>query len=140
MPKLPTNLVKPPVFDNPLRRTTPGPAALEPADASAEPASAAPASAEPPPPGGVVIAIATGARTDEGTRTEPRTEARSDEGARTGEGLELTPMPYRITLRIEDQTRRALEAECYRRRVAGEKTNVAEIARSILRDWASDRA
>lgn len=136
MPKLPTNLVKPPVFDNPLRRTTPGPVAVEPIDASAEPA---PASTEPPP-GGVVIAIATGARADERARPDARPEARTDEGARPDEGHELTPTPHRITLRIEDQTRRALEAECYRRRVAGEKTNVAEIARGILRDWASDRA
>lgn len=128
MPKLPTNLVKPPVFDNPLRRTTPGPAAIEPADTGAEPAPAVPASTEPP--GGVVIAIATGARTDD-VRTED---------ARTDDGHELAPTPHRITLRIEDQTRRVLEAECYRRRLAGEKTNVAEIARGILRDWASDRA
>jgi hypothetical protein len=133
MPKLPTNLVKPPVFDNPLRRTAPGPAAIEP-DISAEPAPAAPASTEPQP-GGVVIAIATGARTEDSPTEDTRTE-----DARTDAGHELTPMPHRITLRIEDQTRRALEAECYRRRVAGEKTNVAEIARGILRDWASDHA
>jgi hypothetical protein len=131
MPKLPTNLVKPPVFDNPLRRTTPGPAAIEPAAASAELAPAAPASTEPP--GGVVIAIATGTRTE---------DARADswiEDTRSAE-LALAPISHRITLRIEDQIRRALEAECYRRRVAGEKTNVAEIARGILRDWASGRA
>lgn len=129
MPKLPINLVKPPVFDNPLRRTTPGTAAIEPAAASAE---LAPASTEPP--GGVVIAIATGTRTE---------DARADgriEDTRSAAQHELAPISHRITLRIEDQIRRALEAECYRRRVVGEKTNVAEIARGILRDWASDRA
>lgn len=132
MPKLPTNLVKPPVFDNPLRRTTSGPAAIEPAAASAELSPVAPASTEPP--GGVVIAIATGTRTED-ARANGRIE-----DTRSAEQHELAPISHRITLRIEDQIRRALEAECYRRRVAGEKTNVAEIARGILRDWASDRA
>ena len=113
MPKLPSNLVKPPVFDNPLRRTTPAPTLLP-----------EPPAAEPPPPdveagqgGGVVIPIATNARTD------------GDQ--------EPVPVPHRITVRIEDATRRALEAECYRRRIAGEKTNVADIARGILKHWTN---
>jgi hypothetical protein len=45
-------------------------------------------------------------------------------------------MNHRITVRIDDATRCAIEAECHRRRIAGEKTNVAEIARGILAQWA----
>jgi hypothetical protein len=114
MPKLPSNLVKPPAFDNPLRRTTPAPVSLP------EPYAAA----ESPTPdveagqgGGVVIPIAATTRTD-------------------GDH-DLVPMPHRITVRIDDPTRRALEAECYRRRIAGEKTNVADIARGILKNWTN---
>jgi hypothetical protein len=44
-------------------------------------------------------------------------------------------MNHRITVRIDDATRCAIEAECHRRRIAGEKTNVAEIARGILAQW-----
>ncbi len=116
MPKLPSNLVKPPVFDNPLRRTTSAPASLpEPSEAELPTSDAEAGQSEPG--GGVVIPIATNARPN----VDP----------------DPVPMPYRITVRIDDQTRRALEAECYRRRIAGEKTNVADIARGILRSWAN---
>jgi len=116
MPKLPSNLVKPPVFDNPLRRTTPAHASLPDLSTAELPASDSEAG-QPEPGGGVVIPIATNARPD----VDP----------------DPVPMPYRITVRIDDQTRRALEAECYRRRIAGEKTNVADIARGILKSWAN---
>ena len=121
MPKLPNNLVKPPAsaFDNPLRRTAPRDAAL------AESPGPAPAQSETTPPrdpgasetGGVVIPIGT-------TRTDSQPEP--------GE----MDMSHRITVRIDDNTRRALEADCYKRRIAGEKTNLAEIARGILKQWA----
>ncbi len=52
---------------------------------------------------------------------------------------EQSASPPRITVRIDDAIRRALEAECFKRRVGGEKTNVAEIARGILSDWAASR-
>lgn len=116
MPKLPSNLVKPPVFDNPLRRTTPAPASI-PEPSAGEPTTPDAAAAQAEAGGGVVIPIATNTRTD---------------GAN-----EPVPMPHRITVRIDDATRRALEAESYRRRIAGEKTNVADIARGILKNWAN---
>jgi hypothetical protein len=47
------------------------------------------------------------------------------------------PIDHRITVRISELTRCALEAECHRRRIAGQKTNVAEIARGILDQWRS---
>jgi hypothetical protein len=110
MPKLPDNLVKPPAFDNPLRRTAP-------AHASIPEAAASPVNDEVEQVRGVVIPIAT----------PPRPESSPD----------LVPVAPRITVRIDDATRCALEAECYKRRVAGEKTNLAEIARGILKQWAN---
>jgi len=113
MPKLPNNLVKPPAFDNPLRRTTPAHASIS--EATVGPVNDAVEQAL----GGVVIPIATT------TTTHPDSHH------------DLVPMPHRITVRIDEATRCALEAECYKRRVAGEKTNLAEIARGILKQWAN---
>ena len=129
MPRLPGNLVsKPPAFDNPLRRTTP--AHSEPtlpveaalpaiSDTAALPhdADASDTGGEESA-GGIVIPFGGSARPD----SQPETIA--------------IPMNHRITVRIDDATRCAIEAECHRRRIAGEKTNVAEIARRILAQWA----
>jgi hypothetical protein len=136
MPRLPSNLVsKPPAFDNPLRRTTP--AHVEnvlPADAAL---SAIETTEHTAPSynrdagdvgelrggagaGGIVIPFA-------GSTRDSQPEATA------------TPMNHRITVRIEDATRCALEAECHRRRIAGEKTNVSEIARGLLAQWAGQR-
>lgn len=112
MPKLPINLVKPPAFDNPLRRTTPASGSDATASSTNDEADQAPS--------GVVLTIAPNTYID-GTNSNP----------------DIAPAPHRITVRIDDATRRALESDCYTRRVAGEKTNIAEIARNILRDWAN---
>lgn len=118
---------KPPAFDNPLRRTTPS--HIETA-LPAETASAISETAALPyspdagelrggaEAGGVVIPFAGSAHPD----SQPEATA--------------IPMNHRITVRIDDATRCAIEAECHRRRIAGEKTNVAEIARGILAQWA----
>lgn len=126
MPPLPKNLVKnmarPPVFDNPLRRTA-SPAI---ADTSTAPQSRPEAGEAQSEQGsnGIVIPFA-GSPVDAGpeptgTRPEPA-PAEND---------------HRITVRIDDETRCALETECHRRRIAGEKAKVAEIARSVLTQWA----
>jgi hypothetical protein len=135
MPHLPNNLVKPPTpgFDNPIRRTAkaeavPGEspasrrmpkAEAAPSESPASPVSASPHDMEVSQElGGTVIPIGTNARTD----SHP--------------DLSDLAMVHRITVRIDDATRRALEANCHMRRMAGEKTNVAEIARGILEHWA----
>ena len=132
MPRLPSNLVsKPPAFDNPLRRTTPayaetalpGETVLQAISDTAAPsdnpdAGEAGGGAET---GGIVIPFAASARPD----SQPEATT--------------LPMNHRITVRIDDATRCAIEAECHRRRIAGEKTNVAEIARGILAQWARPR-
>jgi hypothetical protein len=69
----------------------------------------------------MIIPIASNVRADNQTAPEP---------------LDVT-LVHRITVRIEEPTRCALESECHRRRIAGEKTNVTEIARNILAQWAS---
>jgi len=135
MPSLPKNLVKnmakPPVFDNPLRRTAPSGLDSEPASPAIADASTAPQSQpeageahSEPGSNGIVIPFAS-SRVDAGpepTGTQPEpTSAEND---------------HRITLRIDDETRCALENECHRRRISGEKAKVAEIARSILAQWA----
>lgn len=127
MPKLPENLVKPPVFDNPLRRT----AFAEPISAPAsEPASIETPKSQPvsfeAPTAQAEMAPKTKAKPK--TKPAPRFTATAEEKAGA-----------RLTLRIEDTVRCALETECFTRRVAGEKTNVAEIARTILNEWAAAR-
>lgn len=126
MPSMPKNLVKAPpasAFDNPLRRTTP----VE--------------TAEPAP----VLAQAVEAK-DDIKRTPNTVVAEADSGvvvpiagdARTVNELdsEKDSMSHRITVRIDDATRRTLEAESHKRRLAGEKTNVADLARNVLKQWA----
>ena len=131
MPKLPGNLVsKPPSFDNPLRRTTPVhaetmlPAETLPTTTISEAAarSYTPDAGEVrggAEAGGIVIPFGGSTRPD----NQPEATA--------------PPMDHRITVRIDDATRCAIEGERHKRRIAGEKTNVAEIARDILTQWAS---
>jgi hypothetical protein len=123
MPKLPSNLVKPPAFDNPLRRT--GPVHAGGAATEAAPETTFRQLADDPSEraeGAVVIPI-----------TAPRADDHQDLAA-------AAVTPHRITVRIDDATRCALESECYRRRIAGEKTNIAEIARGLLSQWAAGHA
>lgn len=115
MPKLPGNLVQSPPFDNPLRRTS-RPELSEP---EATQGSRRDESGETRSDGGMIIPIASNVRADNQT------------------ALEDVTLVHRITVRIEEPTRCALESECHRRRLAGEKTNVTEIARNILAQWAS---
>lgn len=122
MPKLPSNLVKPPAFDNPLRRTIPAARPSQDTLPDAAPSSESTASelsSSGDREGGIVIPIVANARANEPTESAAAT------------------MPHRITVRIDDATRCALESECYKRRIAGDKTNLAEIARGILAQWAS---
>jgi hypothetical protein len=120
MPKLPSNLVKPPAFDNPLRRTSPvhsGGAITE----------AAPEAVHQ------LADNLTPSERAEGATVIPISAPRADQD----QGVTTS---HRITVRIDDATRRALESECYQRRIAGEKTNIAEIARGLLSQWAASRA
>jgi hypothetical protein len=128
MPKLPGNLVQSPPFDNPLRRTS-RPELSEP-EATHEPTQG-PGRTESGEPrsdgrqGGMVIPIASNVHAS---------SVYADN--RDPEPADVTKI-HRITVRIEEPTRCALESECHRRRLAGEKTNVTEIARNILAQWAS---
>lgn len=118
MPKLPANLVRPapPVFDNPLRRTTATPPAplIDSAEGSSDdvPKADAQVIALPVPP-----------------MPSPTLKAEA----------EAPGLNARITVRIDDSVFVALQTECYQRRIRGEKTNVAELAREILGSWAQQR-
>jgi len=145
MPKLPKNMVsKPPTFDNPLRRTTP----MDGETHAAITTAATIASSDPEVgegdsgPSGVVLPFSGGARTEDAltSRNEPAISPRTEDLPTTRSEPAATEFNHRITVRIDDATRCALEAEAHRRRIAGEKTNVAEIARTILARWTSRRA
>jgi hypothetical protein len=118
MPKLPANLAKAPIFDNPLRRTTAHPAQTEPANEApnSEPKEA------------TVIAMHAPAPAPE--PAAPMRDNRDEDAAL---------MISRITVRIDEAIHVALQTECYERRLRGEKTNVAEIAREVLGAWARRR-
>src|SRR5689334_3912445 len=120
MPKLPGNLVQAPPFDNPLRRTS-RPEVPEPDATQGSRHADSGETRSDGSQGGMVIPIASSVHADNHSAPEP---------------LEVT-LVHRITVRIEEPTRCALESECHRRRLAGEKTNVTEIARSILAQWAN---
>lgn len=115
MPKLPSNLVKPipAAFDNPLRRTT-----KEPSNIPSVPEEAAMARV-------ISLPVPT-----TGPTSETPTEAE----------LVNAPLNARISVRLDDVAFVALQTECYERRVRGEKTNVAEVAREVLGRWAQRRA
>ena len=148
MTKLPKNMVsKPPTFDNPLRRTTPMDGEIHAAITTAATSATSDPEVGEGDSGasGVVLSFSSVARTEDALtgRSEPaispRTEDRPDLPTTRSEPS-ATEFNHRITVRIDDATRCALEAEAHRRRIAGEKTNVAEIARTILARWTSRRA
>lgn len=123
MPKLPSNLVKPapPAFDNPLRRTS--------TITAQEPESAD---------SGVPEALATVISLPLSTsEPEPPTTAHAVAPPVTEPASQLNA---RISVRLDDALFVALQTECYERRVRGEKTNVAEVAREVLGRWAQRRA
>lgn len=129
MPKLPRDLVKRTQFDNPLRRTTSEDLSFAADHVATSGRQTQSDSIVQPDPGGVVLPFARIEEEHEVSRaasmpTSPPLPDELDEQSLTIE--------HRITVRIDDATRRALETECHRRRIAGEKIKVAEIARSIL--------
>ncbi len=157
MPELPSNLVKPPPFDNPLRRTAPSASEAElPAravaaidkDEDSQPSSM-PATVQSPatPP---TAKPTTSSRSAKSARASaPRLVVDKVLGAEPSNVIPIAPevaldegavLPHRITLRIDEVTRLALEAENHKLRMSGKKTNVAEIARSLLAAWATRKA
>ena len=158
MPELPSNLVKPPPFDNPLRRTA-SPTAEAESLASTNTTSDQDESEQPS------SLVTKGQAAPSPTASKPSSNSRSAKSGRANSprlvvekvsraeasnviplvpegtvGDESTGLPHRITVRIDEVTRLALEAESHRLRIGGKKTNVAEIARSLLAEWATRRA
>jgi len=71
------------------------------------------------------------------TRLKPAPTPTTEQPATEQPAPEQPAPEHRITVRIDDAIRCALETECHRRRIAGEKVTVSEIARSILAERTS---
>jgi hypothetical protein len=166
MPKLPEGLVKRTAFDSPLRRTTSANEATATTDlpGATDNGPAARERSQNVRSGegldGVVLPFDPPARveterqtaqaeetptTTTATRSEPTSSTTTATRSKRTTRLKPAPTPtteqpateHRITVRIDDATRCALETECHRRRIGGEKVTVAEIARSILAERTS---
>lgn len=146
MPKLPRDLVKRAAFDNPLRRTTPEEASFATADAFAADVNTAVRAKDSDPgerdetAGGVVLPFARLESEHDANRAAVMPALPPTPDPQPAVMAASPPTPdtqppaneHRITVRIDDATRRALETECHRRRLAGEKVTVADIARGVL--------
>jgi hypothetical protein len=130
--KLPTNLVRAPVFDSPLRRTEPRPPNADSADiapiAVLRPERPIPESADLSP----II------QTHRGRAESPPEMREGAEGETNGEvedeHSEL--LVHRTTLRLPQDVHETLEREAFARRMQGERTNPASVAREVLTRWA----
>lgn len=111
MAKLPSNLVKKPLFDNPMRPTEERKLSVVNAELEA-------VSVDPAP--GEVDAVETLSR--------PSVEAAAE---REGEGA----LVHRVTVRFTDEQWKALQTVCHERRLRGEHVSVAELVRKIVNDW-----
>src|SRR5215207_71637 len=128
MPKLPDNTIR---FDSPLRRTASKPAAPAVAQAAAD-AMSEPSLASPE---AITSTIDVAPVMQETPVIElPRTRREIPT-----ETAATSTLEHRITVRVDDDINRALELERHERRLAGEKTNVADVARKVLAAWAKRR-
>lgn len=122
MAKLPANMVKAPIFDNPIRRTArPDLAVVE--QPAPKPAPK-PAAAEPP---AVIAAVEEVAAVEQAPVDEVITSAR-----------ELDPdeaLVHRFSVRLTQPQWEALQTRCFQLRLRGDKTNAAELIRRIVDDW-----
>lgn len=119
--KLPANFVKKPNFDSPLRRTD-GPelSVVETHES------------------GLVVGEGQGAAAlgpEASLPAAKRVKARTPKRRKKPQADESTELTYRTTLRLSQEDYEALETECHARRLAGQRTNVAELLREIVAGW-----
>jgi hypothetical protein len=48
--------------------------------------------------------------------------------------------PYRLTGRFTERQWKALQSECHKRRMEGQRTNAADLLRVIVDDWLRSQA
>jgi hypothetical protein len=142
--KFPSNLVQAPVFDSPLRRTEPRvsePAVageLVPIAVLRRPEVSEPADLSP------MIQTRRGAATEpqqERVGGEGRAAAAPEQDSEPDLEQEQSPdlLLHRTTLRLPQDVHDTLEREAFERRMRGERTNPAAIAREVLARWARRR-
>ena len=118
MAKLPANMVKAPIFDNPIRRTSrPDLAVVE---QPVEPPAPKPVPARPP------AAIATAAPAPAPV-DEVITSAREPDPDEA--------LVHRFSVRLTQPQWEALQTRCFQLRLRGDKTNAADLIRRIVDDW-----
>ena len=107
MAKLPRKLVQPPVFDSPLRRTsTPTLTVLEETEK------------------------ATAHLPDTEQTVRPNSLQSSQQAS--GDADELL---HRVTVRLSQSQWEAIQTECFRLRMRGQKTNASALVRDIVERW-----
>jgi hypothetical protein len=163
MSKLPTNLVRKPQFDDPFRPTTPRPSASSPVvsivesvaptpEASAsEHATSSPEESTTGDQVGTALEAASeipavGAPVEEQARVEAQGGPESSRRKKTTKSpraaIPLLPAvgddayPFRLTARFTEKQWRLLQTECHRRRMSGQRINVAELLRQLVDEWA----
>jgi hypothetical protein len=163
MSKLPTNLVRKPQFDDPFRPTTPRPSASSPVVSIVESVAPTPealvteqgsSSLEESTTGEQTVSaveaasqipavVAPGeepARVDAQAVPVPSRRKKTAKSARAA--IPLLPAvgddayPFRLTARFTEQQWRLLQTECHRRRMSGQRINVAELLRLLVDEWA----
>jgi hypothetical protein len=147
MAKLPANLVKAPLFDNPIRRTAgpdlavveaPAPSASEPGPERA--AVEAPVALVPP----VEVVRAPVEAAPPLTPVRPGPAASSAPPVTTAPEEVITsaqePEPeealcHRFSIRLNQPQWEALQTRCFQLRMRGDRINAAELIRRIVDDW-----
>lgn len=120
MSRLPENSVQAPVFDTPLRRTTPLKAVDMPAE-EREPTVAAEAAAE---------------KAEAKPVPEPA-KGKQRKARKQAEAMAAAELDRRMTVRIPTAAWEVFETEAHRRKMAGDRTSASEIAREVLVAWAA---
>ncbi len=107
MAKLPKKLVQAPAFDSPLRRT------LVPA---------------------LTVLEETKATIDDASGMEPPIERHQTRPSEQDSG-QTDELLHRVTVRLSKNQWEAVQTECYRLRMRGQKTNASALIRDIVENW-----
>ena len=108
-PRLPSNLVKAPVFDNPMRPTSVAVMPLVPSGASEE-----------------------GRALERPAPAESHAEDLERSGTQKEDDEALI---HRMSVRFTDDQWKALQTASYQRRMRGERMNIAELLRELVDEW-----
>lgn len=137
MSKMPSQLLKRLPFDNPFKPTA-APAleqdiAVDPLLVKGDDAqSSATAAVDDAARAEALVSSVAGAKVGGRDRTRKRPAAAVALVPRVGDDA----YPYRLTARFTESQWKLLQDECHRRRMAGQRMNVAELLRALVNDWS----